>query len=78
VVLAERAHVGLFDSIIAPESRNHGLAGRLCSALMQWARTAQRAETAYLGVVGSNAPAIHVYAKLGFREQYTYWYRMRM
>jgi ribosomal protein S18 acetylase RimI-like enzyme len=55
--------------------RNQGLGRRLCAALMHWGHAAHSADTAYLAVMQSNTPAQHLYARLGFREQYIYWYR---
>lgn len=75
LAVVERAHVGLFDIIVDGQIRNQGLGRRLCTALLHWAHTQQQADTAYLAVMEGNAPALHLYARLGFREQYTYWYR---
>ena len=51
--------------------RNQGIGRRLCAGLMHWGCTFEQAETAYLAVMQSNAAALHLYAQLGFREQYT-------
>lgn len=45
-------------------------------ALMGWARN-QSGHTAYLQVMLNNAPALQLYAGLGFREVYQYWYRVK-
>jgi ribosomal protein S18 acetylase RimI-like enzyme len=44
--------------------------------LMGWAGK-KGAEAAYLQVVANNAPALGFYKKLGFREIYQYWYRVK-
>ena len=73
---AERGHVGLFDIVVDGAVRNQGLGRRIVSALLDWGR-GRGAERAYLAVVSDNRPARHLYARLGFAEVYTYWYRRR-
>ena len=46
----------------------------MCQALLAWAHH-EGAHTAYLAVMADNAPAVHLYNRLGFREVYQYWYR---
>jgi N-acetylglutamate synthase len=70
----ERSHVGLFDIVVDYHHRNQGLARRLCLGLLVWAHH-EGADTAYLAVMADNAPALHLYNRLGFRELYQYWYR---
>ena len=72
----ENDYFGLFDLVTAPQKRNKGYGTQLVLLLLQWAKE-HNAFHAYLQVVGSNAPARHLYAKLRFQEAYQYWYRIR-
>jgi len=74
LAVAERGSVGLFDIIVDTVVRNQGLGRRLVSRLLQWGRQ-HGAARAYLAVMSDNAPARHLYATLGFQEQYRYCYR---
>lgn len=60
-----------------PARRGEGLAASVIERLFVWAR-AQGADGACLQVVADNAPALRLYARLGFgRELYSYHYRVR-
>jgi ribosomal protein S18 acetylase RimI-like enzyme len=72
--LAAQGWLGLFDIATAPEQRNRGLGRAVVSSLLHWGRECG-AQTAFLQVVPQNAPALQLYAGLGFREIYQYWYR---
>lgn len=66
--------VGLYDIHVAATARNRGIAGALCTRLIELA-AGEGAKTAYLQVEADNAPARAVYARLGFRDAYAYHYR---
>lgn len=76
LAVAENGVVGLFDIVVAPDARRRGVATKLVAALLEWGQ-AQRATRAYLQVVADNLPAVALYRKLGFDEQYQYHYRIR-
>ena len=71
----ETGYFGLFDLITDPHQRNRGYGTKLLTSLLRWAQE-NGASHAYLQVVGKNATARHLYAKLGFEEAYPYWYRV--
>jgi ribosomal protein S18 acetylase RimI-like enzyme len=67
--------VGLYDIATAPESRQQGLATLLCERMLSIS-CSQGAKLAYLQVEADNAPARHIYARLGFKDGYAYHYRV--
>ena len=74
LVVADGQLAGLFALRTQPPFRRQGLARRLVAACAAWART-QGAERLYLQVEADNAPAIALYAGLGFAAAYRYGYR---
>jgi ribosomal protein S18 acetylase RimI-like enzyme len=72
--VASQGYLSLFDIATVPAQRNQGLGRRIVCALLAWG-AAQGAQQAFLQVVPENTPALHLYASLGFREIYQYWYR---
>lgn len=76
LAVAERGYVGLFDLVTAPELRGRGLGRQMVLHLLQWGKS-QGAEHAYLQVMADNVPALRLYHRLGFREAYSYWYRVK-
>lgn len=67
--------IGLFDIVTHPGQRRQGVAGRVIAGLLHWGGR-QGVKRAYLQVETANQPALRLYAKLGFREAYRYWYRV--
>src|SRR5262252_8665945 len=71
----EHGYFGLFDLVTDPAQRNKGYGAKLVLSMLRWAQE-NGATDAYLQVMHNNAPARHLYAKLGFHEVYEYWYRV--
>lgn len=71
----ERGYIGLWDIVTDGEYRRRGFGEQLLLHLLQWGRQSG-AHSAYLVVVADNQPALKLYAKLGFQEQYQTWYRI--
>lgn len=72
----EDDYIGLFDIVTNPKHRNKGYGMQLISAILDWGK-ANGAKNAYLQVVLTNIPALNLYTKLGFKEAYKYWYRIK-
>ena len=72
----QSGYVGLFDIVTDKEFRNRGYAQQIVKSILDWGKQNQ-AQTGYLQVMIDNAPALHLYSKIGFSEQYQYWYRIR-
>ncbi|SDT49205.1 Acetyltransferase (GNAT) family protein [Paenibacillaceae bacterium GAS479] len=68
--------IGFYDILTAPDSRGKGHAKRLIRHLLHWGAE-QGATQAFLQVVSGNGAAEKLYARLGFREAYPYWYRVQ-
>jgi ribosomal protein S18 acetylase RimI-like enzyme len=68
--------LGIFDLVVHPRQRRQGCGKAVVEALLAWGKQ-EGARTAYLQVLAENEPARQLYAGLGFREEYQYWYRVR-
>jgi ribosomal protein S18 acetylase RimI-like enzyme len=53
-----------------------GYGREICESLLAVSRRLG-AHTAYLQVVKDNTKAIDLYVKLGYKMQYSYWYRVK-
>lgn len=65
--------VGFRAIAVDPSYRRQGLGLRVMAALLEWGAE-QGATTAYLQVLGDNAPALALYDGLGFAEHHRYRY----
>jgi ribosomal protein S18 acetylase RimI-like enzyme len=68
--------LGVFDVIVDGAARRQGHGERLMRGLMSWGQRVG-ADKAYLQVMQSNVAAVQLYEGLGFREAYSYWYRVK-
>jgi ribosomal protein S18 acetylase RimI-like enzyme len=74
--VVEDKFIGLFDIVIDPQYRNQGFGKLLIENILKWGKS-KGADTAWLQVLADNAPAIRLYEKVGFKEKYSYWYRIK-
>lgn len=72
----ERGYLGIFDIVVDSRHRNLGFGEQLMLNLLHWGKE-NGAQYAYLQVMLNNAPALRLYSKLGFQEEYRYWYRLK-
>ncbi|MBT9373151.1 GNAT family N-acetyltransferase [Rhizobium sp. CSW-27] len=65
---------GILSFAVAPDRRRQGLGTEILTAALRWARISG-ARTAWLQVHATNAAALSLYRRFGFREvyQYRYW-----
>jgi ribosomal protein S18 acetylase RimI-like enzyme len=76
MAVVERGYMGLFDIVTDERLRGRGLGTQLMLHLLNWGK-ANGAAQAYLQVMAENKAAQSLYWKLGFREVYQYWYRVK-
>jgi N-acetylglutamate synthase len=72
----EGGWIGLYDIVTSEMHRNNGYGIELVSSILNWGKK-HGAERAYLQVMLHNTPALKLYEKLGFKEAYQYWYRIK-
>lgn len=73
--ISDNGYFGLFDIVTDAEHRRKGYGRELTESLLNWGIESY-AHTAYLQVMTNNKPALALYAQLGFKELYRYWYRV--
>lgn len=72
----EDSYIGIFDIIVKQEFRGKGYGSEIMHALLKEAQK-KKLLRAYLQVVKGNFVAENLYNKLGFKENYRYWYRIK-
>ena len=72
--VAAEGYMGVFNVTTVPASRRRGAALAVMGALAGWGAT-QQVDQIYLQVMANNAPALALYARLGFATCYHYHYR---
>lgn len=70
---AERGRAGIYGLHVAPEFRRRGVGTALLAAACRFGEH-RGARAAYLIVDSGNAAAIALYKRLGFREEYEYFF----
>jgi ribosomal protein S18 acetylase RimI-like enzyme len=73
--ILDRDFVGIYAIHVREDFRRKGLARSICTSILKEGMT-RGAKKAYLQVVAGNEPAQHLYESLGFRNFYTYWFRV--
>ncbi|MBI5300692.1 MAG: GNAT family N-acetyltransferase [Chloroflexi bacterium] len=69
-------YIGFYDIVTDAAWRKQGYGKLLMASLLAWGK-ANGARYAYLQVMLNNPPALRLYANLGFKEIYQYWYRIK-
>jgi GNAT superfamily N-acetyltransferase len=71
----ERDLFGLFDIVTHADFRNRGFGTALIAGMLNWAKS-RGAKVSYLQVMENNSPARRLYSRLGYKDAYSYWYRV--
>lgn len=72
----ERGYAVLLNVIVEEKHRGRGFGRQLCESLLCEAKL-RGVHTSYLQVVQNNKTAINLYEKLGYKNVYSYWYRVK-
>ena len=74
--VVERDYIGIFDIVVDKSFRGNGYGKNIMHSILNTAAK-KGVKTAYLQVAVGNIVAENLYKKLGFYEEYKYWYRVR-
>jgi GNAT superfamily N-acetyltransferase len=69
-------YIGLFDIVTDESFRGRGYGQQVVKNILAWGKQ-NKAKKAYLQVMLNNVPALQLYSKIGFVEEYQYWYRIK-
>ena len=72
----ERGYAGLYNIVVDETQRGKGYGCGICESLLSSAKRIG-VHTSYLQVVQDNRAALNLYAKLGYKNLYSYWYRVK-
>ena len=72
----ERGCASLMNIVVDEPHRGKGYGQEICESLLSAAKRLG-AHTAYLQVAQDNRKALALYAKLGYKKAYSYWYRAK-
>lgn len=74
--ILDRDYLGVYAIYVDPAYRHHGCATRICREILRIGK-AKGALEAYLQVVDGNQIAEAIYAGLGFKRYYEYYFRVK-
>lgn len=74
--ILDRDYIGIYAIHVKENFRRSGYARQICTGLLKEGMK-KGARNAYLQVVKGNDPARSLYESLGFRQFYTYWFRVQ-
>lgn len=72
----ENGYAIIGNVVVDEKHRGKGYGRMLCETLLSCLKK-EGVHTAYLQVVQTNTPAVKLYAGLGFKKLYSYWYRVK-
>ena len=72
----ENGYAIIGNVVVDEKHRGKGYGRILCESLLSLLKK-KGIHTAYLQVVQTNTPAVKLYASLGFKKIYSYWYRVK-
>jgi ribosomal protein S18 acetylase RimI-like enzyme len=70
----ENGYIGLFDIVVKENERGNGYGKEIVQSILSVAGNGG-IKKSYLQVVNNNEIAKRLYEKIGYREEYKYWYR---
>lgn len=74
--ILDRDYIGIYAIHVDEAYRGRHYASKIVHTLLSEGKS-KGAARAYLQVVSGNQPAISLYRKAGFRQLYTYWFRVK-
>lgn len=74
--ILDRDYIGIYAIHVREDFRHMGYARQICTGLLKEG-IRKGASRSYLQVVKGNAPALALYASLGYQYAYTYWFRVQ-
>ncbi|MBI9049202.1 MAG: GNAT family N-acetyltransferase [Anaerolineaceae bacterium] len=72
----ENKTIGLYEIVTDEAFRGRGYGQKIVKSILAWGKN-NGAQTSYLQVMCNNPPALRLYQKIGYKEQYQYWYRIK-